>query len=84
MTVWRRVAFWISKATRAQAHARACAPTHVHFRTHPPAPTRTHTHTQANMQYLLLFHDKNGYVNAPQCYIIRTLPVLLYSKRTEI
>ena len=25
---------------------------------------RTHTHTE-NMQYLLLFHDNNGFVNAP-------------------
>jgi len=29
-----------------------------------------------NMQYLLLFNDKNGCKNAPQCYVIRTLPVL--------
>jgi hypothetical protein len=28
------------------------------------------------MQYLLLFHCHNGYTNAPQCYVIRTLPVL--------
>jgi hypothetical protein len=36
----------------------------------------THTHTQ-NMQYLLLFHWNNGCTNAPQCYVIRTLSVLL-------
>jgi len=28
------------------------------------------------MQYLLLLHLSSGYVNAPQCYVIRTLPVL--------
>jgi hypothetical protein len=28
---------------------------------------------------LLLYHDNNGYANARQCYVIRTLPVLLYS-----
>jgi hypothetical protein len=28
------------------------------------------------MQYSLLFHCNNGYMNAPQRYIIRTLPVL--------
>ena len=36
----------------------------------------THTHTQ-NMQYLLLFHRKNGYVNAPRYYVTRILRVLL-------
>jgi hypothetical protein len=34
-----------------------------------------HTHTQ-NMYYLLLFHGNSRYVNAPPCYVIRTLPVL--------
>lgn len=34
---------------------------------------RIHTHT---IQYLLLSHDNNGYANAPQYYVIRTLPVL--------
>ena len=29
------------------------------------------------MYYLLLFHGNNGYANAPQYYVIRTLPVLL-------
>jgi hypothetical protein len=33
------------------------------------------THTQ-DMYYLLLFHCKNVCTNAPQCYVIRTLPVL--------
>ena len=28
------------------------------------------------MKYLLLFHGNNGYANAPECYVIRTLPVL--------
>ena len=36
---------------------------------------RLQTHTQ-NMQYSSLFHHKNGYANAPQCYVIRTLHVL--------
>ena len=33
------------------------------------------THTQI-MYYSLLFHGNSGYVNAPQCYVILTLPVL--------
>jgi hypothetical protein len=28
--IWRRVACWISKATRTQAHARAYSPTPMH------------------------------------------------------
>jgi hypothetical protein len=34
VAIWRRVACWIGKATRAQAHARACAPTHARTLTH--------------------------------------------------
>ena len=30
MTIWRRVVCWISKATRAEAHVHARAPTHKH------------------------------------------------------
>jgi len=30
------------------------------------------------MKYLSPFHCKNGYANAPLCYVIRTLPVLLW------
>jgi hypothetical protein len=41
MTVWRRVACWISKPTRAQAHASDRAPT----------PTSTHTHTEVCETY---------------------------------
>ena len=36
---------------------------------------QTHTH---NISYLLLIHCNNGCMKAPQCYVIRTLPVLLY------
>jgi hypothetical protein len=42
MTIWS-VACWISKATRAKSHARACAPTPM------PARSDTHTHTHINM-----------------------------------
>ena len=38
-------------------------------------PKATNTHTQ-NMWYLLLFHYNNGCTNTPQCYVVRTLPVL--------
>jgi hypothetical protein len=51
--IWlMRVAWWISKATRAQAHASARAPTHTppHPPTLPPHKyTHTHTHTQRNI-----------------------------------
>jgi len=50
----------------------ACALHGGYLRLH----THTHTHTHSlNMQYSLLFHYNNGYANAPQCYVIRTLPV---------
>jgi len=37
--------------------------------------------TDARSEYVILFfHGNGGYANAPQCYVIRTLPVfgLLY------
>jgi hypothetical protein len=39
------------------------------------AKARIQTHAR-NMKYLLLFHSNSGYVNAPQCYVVHTLPVL--------
>jgi len=34
--------------------------------------------------HLLLFHYNNGCINAPQCYVIRTLPVMLRSEDVSI
>jgi hypothetical protein len=35
--------------------------------------------TDTHSEYvILLFHSNNGYANAPQCYVTRTLPVLQY------
>ena len=45
MTIWRRVARWIIKATLAQVHCRTRARAHTHTHTHthktefPPPPT---------------------------------------------
>ena len=38
------------------------------------AKIRLQIHTQ-NIQYLFIFHSNNGYSNAPQYYVIRTLSV---------
>ena len=65
--IWRGVICWVSKATRAQARARPSATTLIH----------TQACTYRNTYNLLFFHSNNGFVNAPQCYGIRTLPVLL-------
>ena len=46
---------------------------YARMRTH----ARTSMHTHANMRYFLLLHCNNGCVNAPQCYVLHTLPVLL-------
>ena len=52
ITIWRRVECWISKATRAQTHARALhTHTYIHTRTHP----RAHTHKYVTL-LLLLFN----------------------------
>ena len=41
-------------------------------------PTCTHACRHATDQYVILIavHSNNGFVNAPQCSVIRTLPVL--------
>ena len=66
MAIWRRIACWISNATRPQAHTSARAPT----------PTQTHTRTRTRSPHtqkyvILLFYGNNGFVHAPQC----TLPL---------
>ena len=57
-----RVAYWISKPTRAQAHAHARA---------PPSP-----HTQKYVLLIAFHHDNYSLVNEPQCYITHILPRL--------
>jgi hypothetical protein len=74
-TIWRlRAARWTSEATRAQAHAPAHAPWHA--RTHKVKHLRAHTNTD---RYVILFTFplQKWFANAPQCYVVRTLPVLL-------
>jgi hypothetical protein len=44
MAIWRRVAWWISKATRTQAHARARAATHERARTQARVRARARIH----------------------------------------
>jgi hypothetical protein len=67
MKIWcTRIAWWVNKATHTHTHT----PTHTY--------THTHTHTQTHIKYVILigFHCKNGYMNAPQFCVIRTLPIL--------
>ena len=80
--IWRRVECWINITTRGQGHACATTPTHARSDTHSHARLRhTHAHTHAHthtfvIQYLILFHGNGGFVNEPQCYVIRTLSLL--------
>jgi hypothetical protein len=74
MAIWRRVTCWISTATRVQAHVSACIPTPT------PALARTRAHTQMYVR-LIAFHGNNGFVNAPHCYVIRTLSLLLLNTK---
>ena len=55
--------------THTSTHAHSLSLLHIH----------THTHTHRCMWYLLLLHGDNVVVNAPQCYVIRTLPLALRS-----
>ena len=78
MAIWRRVACWVSKATRSQAHSSARAPTLNPSHTHELTHTHTHTHTHKQIcNTCCFFHGNNGFVNARHCYVTRTLRVLL-------
>ena len=78
MTIWRRVAYWISKTTRQQAHSCARAPTHTHTRTYSPTNARTRAHTHTDKYVIpLLSHANSCFSNAPHCYVIRPWSVLL-------
>jgi hypothetical protein len=44
--ILHRVAWWISKATRVQAHASAPAPTPSHLYTHSSGRARTHKYVR--------------------------------------
>jgi hypothetical protein len=64
ITIWRiRVACWICTATCTQAHA------HAH------ALGRTQTHKYG---IFIAFTRQQWFANAPQCYVIRILCVLLF------
>lgn len=82
MTIWRlRLEYWISKATRLQAHARFREPTpheltHTHALTHAHACKHARTHT--HKEILNAFPRNSNFVNAPQYYVILTLPFLLF------
>jgi hypothetical protein len=58
---------------RRTDHTRQYIMMHAHFM----LDTKGCKHTLQNMQYLLLFHCNTGCTNAPQCYIIHILSVLL-------
>ena len=41
------------------------------------------TDTHSEYETLTAFNDDNGYANAPQCYVIHTLPVLFVTGGTS-
>ena len=88
--IWRlRVACWIIKLTRAQAHARACAPTHTqtHARTRMPLPTRALERARTLTQkYVILyaFHGNSGFVDAPKCCLFFFFCLLLRASLCKI
>ena len=43
-----------------------------------------HASQQQKGNVLLHFHGNNGHVNAPQCYIIHTLPILLCTRSMQV
>ena len=64
MTKWQRVACWISKGTRMQAHAHTRAPTTTHMHAQALTHARAHAHTPICIPPP---HSISGFVNAPEC-----------------
>ena len=81
MTIWCRVTCWIIKATLAQAHACARAPTHTHTRISAGARTysRTHTHIEMCNSLLISFRLQQWLCERALMYFICDLPVLFDS-----
>ena len=40
---------------------------------------RLHARARAGLRTQKFLHGNNGFVNTPQCYIIRTLPLICFS-----
>jgi hypothetical protein len=53
---------------------------YARMRLHTPTRLCTHMHARKHAHrdkyVILLFHSDNAFVNAPDCYVIRTLPLL--------
>jgi len=44
-----------------------------------------HVSTNTHSEYvIMIFHFNNGFVKAPQCYFIRTLPVLFVCRSRDV
>ena len=71
----------IQPSTHTHTNARACVRACMDARTNMHALTHVSAHTH---KYVLLmaFHDNSGFVNAAQCYVTRTLPVLSVSEKS--
>jgi hypothetical protein len=61
---------------RLHACKRTPAPMHTHKYSCPRTHPRAQTYTKINTKYLF-FHDENGFVNAPQCYVTHRWRLLL-------
>ena len=67
-TIWRlRVEYWVSKDTGA----RRCTEKHIQMPAHICPHSRLHTQIEQ-------CNGNSGFVNAPQCYVPRILPLLLW------
>ena len=79
--------YWtVGQATDVNMARAHCIPktTHTHTHTHARARARTHAHTHSLSLSLSLslmqcntfwfFHHNKGCMNAPQCYVIHSLP----------
>jgi hypothetical protein len=51
---------------------------HAHTRMHKPTRPGTHTHACMHEHARIAFPRQQQFAKAPQCYIMRTLPILFF------
>ena len=87
MSIWRRVACWISKATRAQTKARARAPTHTNISTHALTYIHARTHAEIYNGYCFstakCLHERASLLR-PTYKVVQIWPGLFVCKQVTV
>ena len=85
MTIWRmRIACWIPKATNTHSQYVILIALPQQQCLHERASLLGYRHTVRVCEYVLLFHSRIGYANAPEFHVILTLPVFSFIGKNSL